>query len=198
MKRFWKWWQTHTHWLRWFFLGMGLLFFATTDLRQMIVSRQLSSSPPPVFERMSVDQSHLYPLKITIESLAEVPEFLVEAPVELGYYRDGEWSLNRKSALYLASSAVPSTEGNTIIYGHNTWPVFNNLDLVEGGEIVQLELENGQIETYQIYKIEVLDPEQVESLKQTSTAELTIYTCAGWLDSKRLVVKAKPVYQSAG
>jgi len=45
---------------------------------------------------------------------------------------------------------------------------------------------------YKVSDIKFVSPAQVEVIKPTANERLTLFTCSGFLDSKRLVVTALP------
>lgn len=188
MSDFFKWSENNLQVLSWFLVSMGLMFLIAPILKTSIATYQLSKSPAPeYFAEMTIDKSPLFPTKVKIADQSPVD-------VAAGFYEDGQWSLDQSAALFLVSSAVPNLNaGNTIIYGHNTNHIFGGLKKLSGNEIIELTLANGEVRSYQVKKIEIVKPEQISVLKQTDYPELTIYTCTGWLDSQRLIIKAEPI-----
>ncbi len=80
--------------------------------------------------------------------------------------------------------------GNAIIYAHN-WPaLFGDLKKIRVGDEVGVELSNGQTVTFMAQSITVVTSDQTHILDETSDRRLTLYTCTGFLDRKRLVVVA--------
>lgn len=104
----------------------------------------------------------------------------------------GEWTISKKAANYVLQSATPGTPGNAIIYGHNTYNIFANLHQTKKGDQVTLYMSDGVIRRYTVVDIQEVTPDNIDVLKPTITEVLTIYTCSGWLDSKRFVVRAVP------
>jgi LPXTG-site transpeptidase (sortase) family protein len=105
---------------------------------------------------------------------------------------NGIWQTSQTDATHLVDSARPSEGGNVVVYGHNTKKIFAPLHQVKTGDIITLTTEDGRAHEYQIDQITTVTPDQIEVVLPTDHEVLTVYTCTGWLDSKRLIIKAKP------
>jgi sortase (surface protein transpeptidase) len=88
---------------------------------------------------------------------------------------------------------LPMKPGVRIIYGHNFPRVLGRLQEVRVGDVVEVVQSDGVVAMYEVTgKLEVY-PEYTDSILPTDSETLVIYTCVGFLDSKRLMVRAKPV-----
>jgi len=142
------------------------------------------SSSLPTVDQTTFNPAFV-PEQVTISSIIDVP-------IVVGDYVDEKWTDSKTEAIYYAGSATPLAGGNTIIYAHNTANLFGKLKQVKVGDVVALRLSDGTIRQYQVKSTQVVDPSNVEPLQPSQTEKLTLYTCAGWLDSQRLVVVAEP------
>ncbi len=122
----------------------------------------------------------------------EIPWF-VDVDISQQVLVAGEWTIAEREASHLANSARPGEAGNIIIYGHNTRPILGNIRALQGGEIVTLTSADGSKHQYQIKQIVEVRPDQVEYLLPTSEETLTIYTCSGFMDQKRFIVRGERV-----
>ena len=104
---------------------------------------------------------------------------------------DSRWTIAQNEASHLVSSAKPGENGNIIIYGHNTRAILGNIRALKGGEIATLTSADGQQYHYRITEIMEVKPDEVEHLLPTKQEMLTIYTCSGFLDSMRFIVKGE-------
>ena len=120
-----------------------------------------------------------------------IPWF-VDAAIEKQVYSDNRWTISAEKVSYLSQSARPTTNGNVIIYGHNTREILGNIRALKGNEIITLTLENGMQRDYIITTIDEVDPHEVKYLQPTTQETLTLYTCSGFLDQKRFIVQAVP------
>ncbi len=117
---------------------------------------------------------------------------LVDIEITQQVMIDDQWVVSDKQASHLYTSGYPYEYNNIIIYGHNTGGVFGPLHQVGLDEHIVLRLANGHTRTYQVKEIAVVQPSDVSYLEPTTTEVLTLYTCTGFLDSKRLVLRAIP------
>lgn len=104
----------------------------------------------------------------------------------------GQWEVNSNGASHYKYSAVPGAHGNIVIYGHNRINLLGSIKRLSVADEISVITEDNKEHRYKVYKIVTVSPKQVEVLNSTGAEELTVYTCTGVFDSKRLVVKAKP------
>jgi hypothetical protein len=131
--------------------------------------------------------SRMYPRPKQIK----IPGF-VETSITDGIVANNFWTISDTTATYLTQSAKPGQKGNVIIYGHNTWPIFAGIRSLSGGELIQLELTDGSIRTYVVTETAQVSADSMQYLAPTQYELLTLYTCAGWADSERFIVRALP------
>lgn len=103
------------------------------------------------------------------------------------------WEISETGASYLTSSAPLKNNGNTVIYAHNKSNLFGPLTEIKIGHPITLKSRDGKIYSYSVYKIDTVTPDKVDVIKSQGREELTLYTCTGFADTKRLVVKARPI-----
>lgn len=112
----------------------------------------------------------------------------VDAPVVQG----DDWEALKTGVGLNSSSGVPGKSGNVILSGHNDifGQVFRELDrLVPGDEIVLLTEKNAY--TYTVTGTQIVQPSQVEVMRQTEESTLTLISCYPYLvDTQRIVVSA--------
>lgn len=125
------------------------------------------------------------PVHITVGSI-------LNQPITPQIYKNGSWTIPEKNAAHLINSAYPYEPGNIIIYGHNTKQVFGGLKQVKIDTPITIQLANGSKRHYAITKIIEVTPDKIEYLQPTTKETMTIYTCSGFMDSKRLVIRAEP------
>jgi len=124
---------------------------------------------------------------------SEEPERLVlptlkkNLEVEAAIYGDSGWTLKSKKVMWLEQSA-PAGLGNTIMYAHNSANLFKGLDQLEEGDQINV-VQGGQIFRYRVETIKSINPSDIEVVFSEGK-HLTLYTCDGSFDQKRLVVVA--------
>ncbi len=131
-------------------------------------------------------QSTAAPVYIEIEDI-------ISLPVVTAGYVGGAWMVSNTSANYVSASASPGANGNIIIYAHNKPRLFGPLQRLKGGEKVRIRTSDGAVYRYQVVFARDVSPSDTRLLTPTATEILTLYTCSGFFDSKRLVVRAVPL-----
>lgn len=153
----------------------------------LLVSYSTLSLPLSNSSIASVSAQPLWPKSINITKSK------VTAQVRAGGYENGKWILDDNYAFYLPTSGKLGQGGNTILYAHTRDRLFGSLKKTSVGDIIILGDANGKIYSYKVYSIESIKPYQVEKIETNLKDTVTLFTCDGWFDEKRLVVKAGKV-----
>lgn len=124
------------------------------------------------------------PIRIIIPGV-EVDVAVREAPVVNGY-----WQVFADTAGFGSGSSYPQENGNTVIFAHAREYLFLPLKQATVGQNIYVMTKSGWF-VYQIKTIKEVVPSQKEVISPTTDATLTLYTCSGFSDSKRLIVTAK-------
>lgn len=110
-------------------------------------------------------------------------------PVFAASIENGKWQTTKQGISYLSSSPLPGTRGNSVMYGHN-WPnILGNLEKLNPGDSVII-YRGTQTTRFTVYFKTVVEPTDSSVYAPTGDYRLTIYTCTGLLDTKRLVITA--------
>lgn len=124
------------------------------------------------------------PTRITIPSIS------VELPIVPSKIAKGVWEESTIGVSYIAKSPVPGEIGNSILYGHN-WPtLLGDLPKVKPGDKITITYQHEKPRTFTVQFINVVSPSTTSVLLPTTDRRITLYTCTGFLDSKRLIVTA--------
>lgn len=102
----------------------------------------------------------------------------------------GQWPLSTETGHFLLNSAPLNQPGNVIIYGHNTDAVLGWLLDVQPTDQLTLNDQSGNTQHYQIESITDVTADDVSWLQPSEKNILTVYTCSGWFDQYRRVVRA--------
>lgn len=122
-------------------------------------------------------------------SSISIPTLGLELPVAAGVVKENQWTLFEDKASWLSTSEEPGF-GNIIIYAHNRPNLFGNLDdILVGDEIVLAH--QGKPHFYKVNEVRKVTPDDIGAVL-SSKNRLTLYTCDGAFDQKRLVVIAEP------
>lgn len=121
-----------------------------------------------------------------------IPSIKSALPIIPSIVTNGHWGTTDKGVSYLTSSPIPGEAGNSIMYGHNWTSILGHLSLVKPGDMVIVLMSDGKKKEFKVEYTATVSPNQTYIIDTTKDARLTIYTCIGFLDSKRFVVVAKP------
>lgn len=120
-----------------------------------------------------------------------VPTLDLDLPVAPGIVKNNQWTLYDDKISWLATSEPPGSGKNVILYGHNRPLLFGKLDRLQVGEEITVIDNSGVVFTYTVAQRRKVLPEDVDVIISAKN-QLTLYTCEGSFDEKRLVVIAYP------
>jgi LPXTG-site transpeptidase (sortase) family protein len=163
----------------------GLLFVLISGLHWYWRSQALTLSQEIVADFSTTESDAALPVSISIPNLIDVG-------IELGGYDDGQWALSATQASYLTQSARPGRGGNIVVYGHNQASILGNLRRIQLGDEILVKTDDGLQHRYRVNRLVEVNPDQVEYIEPTNYEVLTLYTCSGFMDRRRLIVQAIP------
>lgn len=180
------------------FIGLSLLFLPyaiklkssaenALYLRNSVITNGFDNGP--IYSSFDGITIHTivgdYPVRIII------PALKVDLEVKPSRLINGYWEIHTDSANFGIGSALPDENGNTVIFAHAKNNQFGPLKKAKKDYEVSIQTKNGQWHTYKIVEKKEVKPHEVEVVGPTDVKTLTLYTCSGFADSKRLVVVAK-------
>lgn len=147
------------------------------------------------------------------------PELSIDLEVKEAKIVEGYWEVFEDSVAWGEGSGLPGEVGNQVIFAHAKEGLFLPLkDIKEGMRIYVLtegsvdlstlppslaeplrqetgkeELRRSSWYSYEVTEIKEVYPYQTEVIAETEDETLTLYTCSGFADSKRLIVVAKRI-----
>ncbi len=124
----------------------------------------------------------------------KIPSIDVASQVIEAHIRGGIWDTSSDKVSHLAYSKNPGDGGNIVLYAHNTRSLLSRLPDMTTGDIITLTTDNGKSHYYTVRETMTVTPEDIENVLPTGHEVLTIYTCTGFLDTKRFIVKAVPLF----
>lgn len=128
----------------------------------------------------------------TIPTLLIIPSATISLPVIPSSTHNNTWEITSEGVSFLSSSVKPGTPGNSVFYGHNWDNLLKNLHSVKPHDTIEIVMSDKKRMKFVVEYTAVVDPFKTEVIKNTDDTRVTIYTCTGFLDSKRFVVVAKP------
>ncbi len=165
------------------FLAISAVSFAVFFY---MLSKRYEKIEVPVQEN-TAEQKEIVPTKIEINSLQ------IALPIQIANMENGKWKFSGEGAFYLEESPLPGEKGNSIIFGHNFPNVFGQLYKLKTGDTFTISFNDDTTKTFEVKSKFNVTPDQTHILNPTDDTRLTLYTCSGFLDLKRLVITATPV-----
>ncbi len=169
--------------------ALGLLLLTSFLVYRIHLLLRLSFAANPTSIDFHTSSNASLPTRI------RVPRADIDLDVFPTLINEGIWQINPRGASYLFTSARPDQSGPIIIYAHNTRDRFGPLKRLNRGDVLLLSDELGKTHQYQVEQILTVSPDHIEAL-QANEETLVIYTCTGWLDSQRLVIRGLPIEES--
>lgn len=161
-------------------IGAILIFISSASLLNLDFKHPFLSKPEP--EIVSVRPIRLY-----------IPNLAKSLAIEVGEVVNNRWSISQTGVSFYKDSAIPGSNGNSVIYGHNLKNILGDLPKLTSEDKIYVILSDGSFARYAVFNKKSISPNQVEILNQTQDSRLTIYTCSGFLDTARFAVIAKLV-----
>lgn len=100
------------------------------------------------------------------------------------------WETTSKGVSYLVTTPEPGETGNSIMYGHNWGSILGNLNKAAPGQILEIYFSDGDRKEFKVKYVQEVNQDNGSVLKETTDKRITLYTCSGLFDQKRLVVIA--------
>ena len=174
-------------------IGVVLIYFPTAIRSE--TSRKLQI---PTFvavsgsSHISIDPSLLSNTGLSpAPSRIVVPSVGIDLPVIEAKVTDGLWELSENTASHGIGSAYPGLTGNTVIFAHARDDLFGPLRRIGKNAVIYVFTPDTWYR-YSVEEIKLVNPDQTENITATSEEKLTLFTCSGFLDSKRLIIRAVP------
>lgn len=124
-----------------------------------------------------------------------IPSLKINLDIDISKIIGGYWEVFNDKAGWGEGSGFPGQPGNQVIFAHAKNNLFQPLRLIEVGAEVYILTETDWY-SYKVEEIKEVNPNQTEVIEPTDDEILTLYTCSGYKDSKRLIVIAKPLNRS--
>lgn len=157
-----------------------------------VFSQTVNAYNPVKIDPGFIQPQSLPKLNREIPTQIIIPSVAIDIPVKESKIVNGYWEVFENSAGWGEGSAAPDEIGNQVIFAHARQGLFLPLQNVKSGQKVYILTDN-KFYTYEVESIHEVNPSETEVIKPTPDSVLTLYTCSGLADSKRLIVKAKKI-----
>lgn len=162
-------------------IGIGILILLFSTLFKISLPTSPDLPKETKFEALQAS----WPKRLAISRIN------ITVPVAAGGIAKGEWLLNDNSAFYLPTSGKLSEGFNTIIYAHRLPNLFANLEQIKNDDFIEVFDQNDKKFVYKVFAVKSIMPTDLDQIRSQIKNSLTLFTCDGWFDQSRLVVKAK-------
>ena len=175
-------------WVR-LFLGLTILFVSFLILfggaiKKTMLSKSFKQEPVNIQGFGEEDKAENPPTRIVIQELN------IDLPVRKAQIVNGYWEVFEDVAGWGEGTASSGQAGNQVIFAHARRGLFLPLRNIRQG--AKIEVYSGESKyLYEVKEIKEVTPTQIEVIVPTEDETLTLYTCSGFSDSKRLIVVAK-------
>lgn len=183
-------------------LSIGIILLCYPTLKNYYISKtnqptqdiKSESSGITSFGSIAIDpQLQNNTLTTEIPLRIVIPSVNIDLPITEAKIINGSWEVSETMASHGMGSSYPGQEGNTVIFAHARAGLFLPLRNVKEKDIIYI-LTNSSWHRYELINIHEVTPENVEVIKPTVEETLTLFTCTGFADSKRLIVSARPLF----
>ncbi len=165
-------------------VGICFLAFAAYLLYQRNFTNPLTfKTEPQVIQNIGVQ----------LPKSIEIPSIKANLAIVPATIRGKSWETTSTGVSYLRTTPLPGSKGNSVIYGHNWKSILGDLPQVKPGQKIVITMNDGVKKEFKVEYTATVDPSQTYIIDNTKDTRITIYTCTGFLDSKRFVVVAFPV-----
>ena len=166
---------------------VGIIVILGRDKLPAIYSTSFESEPVKI-EGLSIGEleEDKVPKRIVI------PQISTDLEVKKSNIVGGYWEVFEDTAGWGIGSGYPGEPGNQVIFAHARDSLFLPLRSIKVGTKVYI-LTDSDWYKYEVKEIKEVYPNQVEVIAPTEDETLTLYTCSGFVDAKRLIVIAKPL-----
>lgn len=135
-------------------------------------------------ENLPITSTAVIPQRVMIPKINLTSELVVQPIV------NKDWVISETEVNYLVGSGNLD-EGNMVLYAHRKPKLFGNLHRVAKDDVITIIGSNGEAGYYQVFESYSTAASNLSILDSSSGPSLTLFTCEGWNDTKRWVVKAR-------
>lgn len=199
---------SHTRTIGVWLLMIGFLLIAFPPTYKSILSR-LQKQPPTggsVYNEQTAENRSLFavgPIRIhqqllgTRESAQSplrvvIPTVNIDLPIVEANVVDGYWEISETTASHGVGSANPGEIGNTVLFAHARADLFGPVRELKKDDVLYV-LTKDRWHRYAVLQTKLVEPKDIEVIASTDEEILTLFTCSGFLDTKRLIVTATPL-----
>ncbi len=147
-----------------------------------------------VEKREPIQASKSFEKKVNTPNVVRIlfPNHDIDLPVIPAKIVKGYWETSETSASQGEGTSNPGNSGNIVIFAHARQGLFYNLKDVVRNDLIYVFTKDKWYR-YKVGEIKKVFPNDIAVVSPTKKEVLTLFTCSGFFDEKRLIVKAYPV-----
>lgn len=180
-------------------IATGVLLVGSTPVYKFYINSDMFNPTPAPSSLLSVDpiliEESLLKQKYSEADLPDrviIPSISVDVEVKSAKVINGRWEVFEDTGSFGLGSALPGEKGNSVMFAHAREGLFLPLRKISTGETIYILTQNKWHE-YKVTEVREVSPRDTSVIGQTVDETLTLYTCSGFADSKRLIVVAKKI-----
>lgn len=182
----------------------GVLLISASPAHKIYASVRLSDKASSTLVQENTNKSNIEPILIEEAILNKqpgsdqspqkviIPKISLDVDLRPSKVINGQWEVFEDSGSFGLGSALPGGFGNSVIFAHARRGLFLPLKDTQIDDIIYI-LNDSQWFSYKIVEIKEVMPSDISVIKDTPDETLTLFTCSGFADSKRLIVVAKRI-----
>ncbi len=170
--------------------GIAFVVLGTFFLYRMPVPNQNSDSLKK--EPISASAEFKKTNGDSIISRIIIPGVDIDLSVKPSKIVGGYWETSDINASHGEGSVNPGENGNVVVFAHAREGLFYNLKDTKKDDTIYVLTKKGGYR-YKVSEIKTVYPNNIETVAPTDQEVLTLFTCSGFFDEKRLIVKAFPI-----
>ena len=120
-----------------------------------------------------------------------VPRLNIDLSVVPSKIKNGYWEVSETTASHGQGSSNPGEGGNVVVFAHAREGLFLGLRNIKKDDAVYI-LTKDRWYKYRVSDVSDVYPNDITTVAPTDSEILTLFTCSGFFDDKRLIVKAIP------
>ena len=162
----------------------GYYIWLRNDPNRLKFSNAAQVVKPSVASESAEMKQKLLPTRISIKDVG------IDLPITQAKINNNTWETTENGVSYLVSSPLPGEEGNSVLYGHNWANLLGPLVKIRTGQEIIVQFSDQSKKKFVVEYTSVVSPNESSILAPSKDKRITLYTCTGFLDSKRFVVVA--------
>lgn len=119
-----------------------------------------------------------------------IPTLQMGLPIVTVPMENGTWRVEEGVANFAEeTSPFNGDVGNSVLFGHNKPDAFRPMSALKKGDVVYVQTSTYQF-AYEVTEVTTTNPKNIDVMRPGTDRELTLITCNGFFDEKRLIIKA--------